>query len=132
MRDVLRTVFEGALGPDWLDKIGKKAREGIAKAAELAHRQRPDEKLRDDWDAAGVNEIAAALRTVWDDLGGAMGGVWKTLTHAIVDLDRLSEFRGKELHQVGEPPGPGTIEEMSGVIYATAHGVRGGPPPNIR
>ena len=115
-RDVLRTVFEGTMGAKWRDQVGTKASAAIAKAATLAKAQRPTEVLRDDWEAAGIGEISTILKSNWSKVSGALAAVWPSLEHAKVDLDRLRRFRGKALHQVGAPAGPGEAEELAGLI----------------
>lgn len=116
MRDVLRHVFEVPLGPDWLSGLSRGVREDLERVSSLARTQRPNETLRDDWDAVGIGEIAAAVRSTWSDLNGALAAVWPDPYVATVDLDRLHAYRGKNLHAVGPPGGQVSDAEMGGLI----------------
>jgi hypothetical protein len=117
MRDVLRRVFDATLGAEWLNGLSNHVRKGVERAAETAHKQRPDETLGDDWDAVGIGEIAATLRSTWQNLNGALADVWLNLDEATVDLTRLSAHRGKNLHAVGPPEGQIKDEEVAAMIY---------------
>jgi hypothetical protein len=117
MRDVLRDVFEGTLGDGWLASgLSRSVREGIERAGNLARSQRPTEALRDDWDAVGLAEMAASLRSVWQQLDGALDSLWPDPHAASVDLDRLIAYRGKNLHAVGPPGGQIRDDEIGAMI----------------
>jgi hypothetical protein len=125
MRDVLRGVFAATLGAEWLNGLSNQVRKGVERAAETAHIQRPDETLRDDWDAVGIGEIAATLRSTWQNLNNAVADVWPTLDEATVDLNRLSAYRGKNLHAVGPPEGQIKDEEIAAMILRLRIGFEG-------
>ena len=91
-------------------------RQGVERAAETARKQRPNETLRDDWDAVGLGEIAAMLRSIWQNLGDALTNVWQNLDEATVDLSRLVAYRGKNLHAVGPPEGQIKDDEVAAMI----------------
>jgi hypothetical protein len=125
MRDVLRGVFAAALGAEWLNGLSNQVRKGVEWAAETAHKQRPDETLRDDWDAVGIGEIVATLRSTWQNLNGALADVWPTKYEATVDLTRLNAYRGKNLHAVGPPAGQIKDEETAAMILRLRIGFEG-------
>jgi hypothetical protein len=125
MRDVLRRVFEAALGAEWMNGLSTSTRGGVERAAEIARKQRSRETLRDDWDAVGIGEIAAVLRSTWQNLNGALADVWSNLDEASVDLTRLSAYRGKNLHAVGPPEGQIKDEEVAAMILRLRIGFEG-------
>lgn len=125
MRDVLRRVFDAAVGVDWLDGLSEGARKGIERSANIARTQRPDETLGDDWDAVGIREIDATLRSIWQRLNGALTTVWPDQNAATVDLDRLRAYRGKNLHAVGPPDGQIRDEEMGAMVLRLRIGFEG-------
>jgi hypothetical protein len=116
MREVLRTAFVTAVGGNWLDQLSRKVREGVRKAAETALVHRPGEVLRDDWDAAGLSELAAAIRSNWTDLGPLLTSAWASPDECEVDLRRLRAYRGKKLHEVGRPQLQIREDEMVGLV----------------
>jgi hypothetical protein len=102
MRDVLRAVCASVLGPDWLGGLSKSVADPVATTAVKARDQRPHEALADDWDAAGIAEISALVRSKWADIGAALAPVWTKTSEAEVDLARLLTYRGRALHEVGQ------------------------------
>ena len=116
MRDVIRAVCEQELGPSWLAALSRSVTVDIDKAREVARRQRPDEALRDNWEAAGLSEIASLLRSRWDMLAARLGPAWERREEATVDLQRLIEYRGKALHAVGITNPASQQAEMAGTI----------------
>ena len=88
-------------------------RDGIDRAAARATAQRPGEQLRDGWDAAGLREIAALLRSATPDF---LSAVWSNANTAAVDLERLVEYRGKNLHAVGPPTGQIGEQEIAAIV----------------
>lgn len=113
IRNVLRAAMEATIGESWLDEVSSTPQKAIEKAGNRARTKRPDDPLRDDWDAAGLDEIAGLLRSV-QPLG--LGLVWPTREHAAVDLDRLKQFRDKNLHAVGPPPGQLAESEAAALV----------------
>jgi hypothetical protein len=125
MRNVLRDVLRVNLGDEWLGGLSKGARDGVDRAAETARSQRPNENLRDPWEAVGIGEIGATLRSTWDHLGGALADVWKDAAEAKVDLDRLRAYRGKNLHAVGSPEGKIRADEAAAIVLRLRVGFEG-------
>lgn len=101
MRDVLRSTCEEAAGPLWLGTLSRSVADAVNGAAGRAATQRPDERLDDAWEAAGLAEIRALLRSWWPRIGAQLSPVWNELAEMQVDLDRLLAYRGKSLHAVG-------------------------------
>jgi hypothetical protein len=76
---------------------------------------RPNEVLRDDWEAVGLGEMEAALRSQ-ESTPQAVLDVWDNREAIGVDLQRLAAYRGKNLHAVGPPSGQVGDSEMAAVI----------------
>jgi hypothetical protein len=115
-RDVLRSVLELISGSDWLSALSRATRDGVARAADIARRQRPDEVLVDDWAAAGLSEIRQVLQSNWDAVGQRLQPVWRSRAEAEVDLDRLLQHRGRALHEVGVINFSAQRDEMAAVV----------------
>jgi len=115
LRDVCRLALEAIHGLDWLDQLSGAEREAVEKDARLARTQRPDEALRDDFDAAGLQVLAKILR---GRLGPpVVSAAWDSNRDAAqVDLDRLHAHRGKGLHLVGPPTGQIADAEAAAII----------------
>lgn len=116
MPDVVRQVCNVTIGEDWLTKTSQSVADGVARAAALAHAQRPSEVLQDDWDAVGLAEIGALLRSWWPKLGGSLTPLWAKAVEADVDLERLLKYRGKSLHAVGQVNFESQRAEVAAVI----------------
>lgn len=112
-RNVVRMAMEFQWGADWLEDLSAGARSAVRKAAQMAQRQRPDEPMRDDWEAVGLNEIGAVLRSQWPL---TMGEVWRNHSVATVDIERLIAYRGKIFHGTGPPAGQISDVEVGGII----------------
>lgn len=113
MRDVLRDVCAQQIGPDWLDQI---SRTDIDRAGDMARKNRPDEVLRDNWDAVGLSEIRGVLKGRWEKLAPRLAPAWARREAADVDLQRLLDYRGKSLHAVGITNASSLQAETSGII----------------
>lgn len=115
LRDVCRLALEAEHGLDWLNRLSGAERAAVGKDARLARTQRPDEALRDDFDAAGLQALAKILR---GRLGPrVISAVWDSDADAAqVDFDRLHAYRGKGLHLVGPPTGQIADAEAAAII----------------
>ncbi len=113
MRNVVRMAMEADYGAPWLSTLSSTASRAVERAGAVAKAKRPAEVLRDDWDAVGLDEMAAVLRSKWPP---TMAQVWVDDEAARVDLKRLSKFRGKALHAVGGPSGQISDDEIGAVI----------------
>jgi len=102
LRSVLRKVLIAELGGGWLGLLPPDVRKLIADSVRVAKRKRPDERLDDDWEAAGMPAIRALLG--WK-LPNALTCVWPDRHYAEVDLSRLVRARDKRAHVVGPPLG---------------------------
>lgn len=116
MRDVLRAVCEQESGANWLAGLSRSVKVAIRNAHEIARKQRPAETLRDSWDAAGLSEIAALLRSEWGALASRLEPAWTRKEEADVDLRRLLDYRGKSLHAVGITNPASQQAEVSGIV----------------
>ena len=47
MRDMLRSVFDTTLGADWLKRLSNQVRQAVEQTAEIARKQRANERWRD-------------------------------------------------------------------------------------
>lgn len=122
-RDVLRLVFRVGLGEHWQSELSGAVARSLRRAREVAESQRPDESLRDDWDAAGLPELAQALRSTWSGVEDYLTPVWRSLHEAEVDLMRLREHRGRRLHRIGPEVGLLAEEEVAGIVLRVRVGL---------
>lgn len=113
MREVLRLSFEREHGADWQDGLSGSMRSSIERCGDRARAKRPEEELRDGWDAVGLGEISALLRSVFPS---AIAVVWPDPQTSTVDLARLTAYRNKNLHAVGPPSGQIGDQEIEGII----------------
>lgn len=119
LRNVVRQAMEAEHGIDWLAGLSNTQAASVRAAGDRARRNRPDEKLRDDWEAVGIEDVRAVLRSSFPQ---ALSTVWPDRAAADVDLARISAYRGKNLHAVGPPS-----SEMSDVeVGAMMHRLRVG------
>jgi hypothetical protein len=95
MRAVVRQVCNITIGHDWLTNMSQSVTDSVARAAALAHAQRPSEVLQDDWEAVGLAEIGALLRSWWTKIGGSLTPLWAKAVEADVDLERLLSQRAE-------------------------------------
>jgi hypothetical protein len=109
-----------------MNGLSTSTRGGVERAAEIAQKQRSRETLRDDWDAVGIGEIAAVLRSTWQNLNGALADVWSNLDEASVDLTRLSAYRGKNLRNHSGHAGWGGVQGLP--VMASRSAVRTSSP----
>jgi hypothetical protein len=113
MRNVLRLVLERERGLEWFSSLSATQQSTIKRAGERASERRPNEELRDAFDAAGLAEIAGLIRS---DQLSATKAIWPDKTAASVDLEPLISYRDKNLHAVGPPSGQITEDEIRAVL----------------
>lgn len=113
LRNVTRLAMATEHGAGWLDDLDAATRAQVASTAALARRKRPDETLKDDFDAAGVPELKALLL---GDGSRIVDQVWGNKDAARVDLDRLKAYRDKNLHAVGPPSGQVADDEIAAIL----------------
>lgn len=116
LREVLRLVIEANKGSSWLDNIPSSARRALDAANARAADQRPAEVRRDDWESAGLAEMATTVRGLWSDIHADLAPIWTRQDEFDVDIRRLASHRGRAVHVVNSPQLDVAAPEIDGTI----------------
>lgn len=114
----MRALLERTVGADWTSRLPRRARESVEASVKVARQNRPNEVLKDDWEATGLQQIRLVARWAYDDVRVAevLSLVWPSLEECEVDLNRLQSYRGGTLHLVGSGLGYWENREMEALV----------------